>query len=194
MLFIFCLLGCTKTKDQQVFQQEPHPENQEEPIENYEEAAHDHQEAVAVEPDSANSSRLSNILYTWAISQSKAEDASLLNAQKRALLNPQQFALRQELLTLAVDEEKDVIHAFGLGILPGNVPHTTKDRLLARKAALTDAYAWIARLAMWTKVGVEASFDVSRTVFGVESIKEFWVGGVIFVVKVEAPLKKNIEG
>jgi hypothetical protein len=44
---------------------------------------------------------------------------------------------------------------------------------------------------MWTKTGVEGSFDVSQELFDVRSLKEAWIGEEVFAVKVGAPLRKN---
>lgn len=197
VLFILCFSGCIKPKDQasRTSPKSPHQlylkSQKELLLGDYEQAYHDYQKAVAVEPSIANATHLSSILYAWAISQSEAEDVPLLNAQKQVLLKPQQFVPRQELLSGAVDKEKDIIHAFGLGVAQKNILHPGQKRLLARQAALTDAYAWVARLAMWTKIGVEGSLDVSWTVVGARTLKEFWFAETIYVVKVEAPLKKN---
>lgn len=158
---------------------------------NYEQAYRDYQKSVAVEPNRANAAHLSNILYSWVISESEPEDIPLLNAQRHVLLAPQQLGYRQSLLSVAVDKEKDVIRAFGLGVAPENISHPAQRRLLARQAALTDSYSWVARFAMWTKMGVEVSLDVSRKVVGVRTLKEFWVGEIIYIIKVEAPLNDN---
>lgn len=196
-LFILCLSGCAKSKSPPSHTsakpaQELYLKSQKKLVRgDYEEAYYDYQQAVVVEPSLANASHLWSILYAWVISQSEAEDVPLLNAQKQVLLKPQQFALRRELLLVAVDKEKDIIHAFGLGVAPKNILHPGQKRLLAREAALTDAYAWVARLAIWTQMGVEGSFDVSRTVVGVQTLKELWIGETIYVVKVQAPLKQN---
>lgn len=158
---------------------------------NYPGAYHGYQQAVETDPSLANSSHQSSILYGWVRSQSQAEDASLLEAQRQLLLTPQQFARRQALLSLAVDTERDTIQVFGIGLAPGSISHPEQKRLLAREAALTSAYAWVARLATWTKTGVEGSFDVSQELFDVRPLKEAWIGEEVFAIKVGAPLRKN---
>ena len=167
----------------------------------YEGAYDDYQKSVAADPKLANASYLSYILYTWVSSQSEAAELPLLNAQKQVMLTPKQFVPRHELLSVAVNKEEDTIQAFGLGLVPTNPSQvglneiskigTVQKRLLAHEAALVDAQTWVARLATWTKTGVEGPFDVSRTVVGVQALKEFWIGETIFVIKVEAPLEKN---
>ena len=155
---------------------------------NYEKAYNDYQKAVAADHDFANVSHLSSILYAWVISESEAEDIPCLDAQKQVWLEPQQLALRRKLLSVAIDRDKGIIYAFGLGLASDDVSRAAQRKLLARKGALSDAQAWIARLATWGEAGVERPFDVSQTVVGVEMLKEFWVGEMICVVKVRAPI------
>ncbi len=154
----------------------------------YGQAYRSYQKAVAADPRIADVNHLSSILYAWAISQGEAEDRPLLDAQRRVWLEPQQLALRRSLLSVAVDREKGVIYAFGLGTAPENTPNPAQRRLLARKAALADSLAWIARLAKWAEAGVECPFEVTQTVAGVEELKEYWFGETIYVVEVRAPI------
>ena len=84
-----------------------------------------------------------------------------------------------------------MIYVFGIGLAPQQISQPVQARLLAREAALSDAYVWVARLTVWTKMGVEGPFDVSRTVVGVQLIKESWIRDTIYIVKVEAQLNKN---
>jgi hypothetical protein len=219
LLFIIYPLGCTKSiKQQPSFTPsqayELYLESQKEVLKgNYEKAYRDYMDAVETEPNLANASHLANILYTWVISQSKTEDILLLNAQKQVMLTPQQFAPREKLLSVAIDQEKNVIRVFGIGAAMAsrvsirpfgstqpegyfpnrrNTSDSAQERLLAREAALTDAQAWIARLTVWKQAGVETSFDVSRTVFGVQVVEESWRMSTIYVVKAEAPFDKNM--
>jgi hypothetical protein len=207
LLFIIYPLGCTKSiKQQPSFTPnqayELYLESQKEVFKgNYEKAYRDYMDAVEVEPDLANASHLSNILYTWVISQSKAEDIPLLNAQKQVMLTPKQFAPREKLLSVAVNKEKNVIRVFGIGAAMAsrdylqnrrNTSDSAQERLLAREAALTEAQAWVARLAVWMQAGVESPFDVSRKVFGVQVVEESWRMNTIYVVKLEVPFDKNM--
>ena len=89
---------------------------------------------------------------------------------------------------MAVDSEKGTIHAFGLGTAPMRASIPAQRRLMARKAAIADSKAWVARLARWAEDGVKCPFDVSQTAVGVETVKEFWLADTIYVVKVRAPI------
>ncbi len=192
ILCILCLLGCSKTKGEtesisQVLSRKLYLKSQQELAQGeYEKAYSDYQRAVATDPDTANASHLSSILYAWAISESEGADVSHLNAQKRVWLEPEQLALRRRLLSLALDTEKGIIRSFGLGLASGNILNAAQKRFLARKAALADAQAWTARIAAWSETGVECPFDVPQTTVNVEILKEYWVGDVIYVVKVRA--------
>lgn len=194
-LFLFCLTGCAGPRQQipsPIPPQEFYLQSQQKlALGNCEEAYYDYQKAVAVEPGLANATYLSNILYSWVLKQSEEADTPLLNAQKQVLLAPQQSSPRQELLSIAVDRDKDTVSAFGLGLIPSNISHPGQRRLLAREAALTDSYVWVGRLALWAKKGVKGPLDVSQTVVDARVIKEFWVAETIYVVKVKAPLSKN---
>ncbi len=159
---------------------------------NYKQAYYDYQKSVESDPNFANASFLSGILYGWAISESEADDTPLLKAQRQVLLTPLQLTVRNELLSVAVDTKNDSIQVFGVGIAPRNITSSEQERILAREAALTDAYAWVARLAMWTKTGVDAPLDVSQKLSNVRTLKEYWIGREVFAVKVKAPLKKNM--
>jgi hypothetical protein len=205
--FILCLPGCPRPQTEQ--DQVDSPDNQkveeaetpkllyvqsvkESVEENYEQAYYDYRKAVEIDPGLANASHLAGVVYGWVISESEAENVPLLTAQRRLLLTPQELDVRRNLLSVAVDKDKDTIQVFGVGIAPKNVSSAEQKRLLAREAALTSAYVWVARLAMWTKSGVEGPFDVSQKVFGVRPEQEFWIGEEVFAIKVKAPLEKNM--
>jgi hypothetical protein len=159
---------------------------------NYKQAYLNYQKSVESDPNFANASFLSGILYGWALSESEADDTPILKAQRQVLLTPLQLTVRSELLSVAVDTKNDSIQVFGVGIAPRNITSSEQERMLAREAALTDAYAWVARLAMWSKVGVDAPLDVSQKLSNVRTLKEYWIGREVFAVKVKAPLKKNM--
>ena len=154
----------------------------------YEQAYQDYHKAVAEDSSIANIAHLSSILYSWVISQSEAEDAPLLEAQKRVWLEPNQLAHRKKLVSVAVDRGREIIHAFGIGLVPENIVISEQRQHLAHRSALADAEAWVARLARWAKDGIECPFDVSDTVVGVEVLKEFWVEETIYVVRLRAPI------
>lgn len=158
----------------------------------YKQAYYDYQKSVESDPNFANASFLSGILYGWALSESEADDTPILKAQRQVLLTPLQLTVRSELLSVAVDSKNDSIQVFGVGIAPKNITSSEQERMLAREAALTDAYAWVARLAMWSKMGVDAPLDVSQKLSDVRTLKEYWIGREVFAVKVKAPLKKNM--
>ena len=88
----------------------------------------------------------------------------------------------------SVNREKGIIRAFGLGFAPRKAPNPAQREMMARKAAMADAQAWVARIADWSEKDIKCAFDVSRTVVGVETLKEFWVDNTIYVVKVRAPV------
>lgn len=155
---------------------------------NYKQAYRDYQRAVEIAPSLANVSYLSSILYAWVISQSETEDVPLLNAQMQVWLEPMQLAPRRKLLSAAIDREGGTVHTFGLGLAPKNTPNPAQKRLLASQAALADSKAWAARLTTWAETGVERPFDVTMTVTGVKTLKEFWVEETICVVKIRAPI------
>ena len=155
---------------------------------NYRQAYQDYQKAVAEDSDIANIGHLSSILYAWVISQSEAEDIPLLEAQKWVWLEPNQLALRNKLVLVAADKEREIIHAFGIGLVPENIATPEQRDHLAHRSALADAEAWVARLARWIRDGIDCPFDVSDTVVGVEVLKEFWIEGTIYVVRIRAPI------
>jgi hypothetical protein len=99
-----------------------------------------------------------------------------------------ELAPRRKLLSAAIDRQRGTVHTFGLGLAPKNTPNLAQKRLLASQAALADSKAWVARLTMWAESGVECPFDVTMTVKGVKTLKEFWVEETICVVKVIAPI------
>lgn len=191
---IFCLPGCSKSKQDsesvsQVLSQKLYLRSQQELAQGeYEKAYNDYQRAVEADPDVADVSHLSSIIYGWVISESDGEDVPHITAQKRVWLEPEQLALRRGLLSLALDMEKDTIHAFGLGLAPADASSAAQREFLARKAALADAQAWTARVAIWGKTGVECPFNVPQTTVNVEILKEYWVGDTVYVVKVKAPI------
>ena len=194
ILSLSCLLGCSGSKKEttsvsQVLSQKLYLRSQQELAQGeYEKAYNDYQKAVEADPDVADVGHLSSILYAWVISESETEDVPRLNAQKRVWLEPGQLALRRDLVALTVDRDKGIIYAFGLGLAPDNISNDTQKRFLARKAALADAQAWIARLATWGEGGVECPFDVSQTTVNVEVRKEYWISEIIYVVGVSAPI------
>jgi hypothetical protein len=158
----------------------------------YEQAYRDYQKATTSEPALADVAYLSSILYSWAISQSDAADISLLEAQKQVSLTPGQFAPRKALLSIAVNREANRIRAFGVGLSAPRPLQANQERVLAREAAMVDAHAWAARIARWAKQGVEAPFDISGRVRGVQQVGEFWLIPEVCVVKVEAPLEQEM--
>jgi hypothetical protein len=194
VLSILCILGCSRKKEEtesvsQVLAQKLYLRSQQQLAKGeYEEAYNDYQRAVEADPGASDMSHLSSILYAWVISESEGDDVPHLDAQKRVWLEPDQLGLRRRLLSLALDAEKGTIQAFGIGLAPGNISNDAQKRFLSRKAALADAQAWTARIALWNKSGVESSFDVPQTTVIVEVIKEYWVGDTIAVVKVKAPV------
>ncbi len=191
-LLIFGLVGCGKPQPQQApspVAQKLYLKSQKALVEGkYEQAYREYQKAVAEDPTAANINHLSSILYSWVLSQSEAADVPLLKAQKRVWLEPKQIALRQGLLSVAVDREKGTIHAFGLTLIRAELPNREQQVRLANDGALADAKAWIARLATWTANGIEQPFDVSGTVTSARSIKVVSIQDVIYIVKVSAPI------
>ena len=154
----------------------------------YEQAYADYQKAVATDSRVADISHLSSILYSWAISETESEDMPLLDAQRKVWLEPNQLSLRQGLMKVAVDSERGVIYAFGLGVASENRPHVDQRRQLARQAAMADAKAWVARIARWGRDGIKCPFDISLAVVGAETLKEYWIGDAVYVIKFRAPV------
>lgn len=155
---------------------------------NHRQAYHDYQGAVSEDSDISNIAHLSSILYSWVIEQGESGDIPLLEAQKWVWLEPNQLAFRNKLVLVAVDKEREVIYAFGIGLVPENTINSEQRNQLAHRSALADAEAWVARLARWVKDGINCPFDVADTVVGVEVLKEFWVDDTIYVVKIMAPI------
>ncbi len=194
LLIVFSALGCGKSEVKPLdppseAAQKFYLQSQKELRQgDYKQAYQDYQKAVAEDSDIANIAHLSSILYSWVISQSESEDVPLLEAQKWVWLEPNQLALREQLMAMAVDKERDVIHAFGIGLVPENIVISEQRRHLAHRSALADAEAWVARLATWVRDGIGCPFDVTDTVVGVETLKEFWVEDTIYVVRLKAPV------
>jgi hypothetical protein len=155
---------------------------------NYDSAYADYHRAVALEKELENFALLNDIMFSWAISQSPAEDSTLLAAQKKVQINPQDMEARKGLVSVAVDKENNRIHIFGIGRAPENVAVASIRKTMASRAALIGATTWIGRLANWSRNGVEGSFDVSDTVQGVTTVNTLWLGEKIALMKVEAPL------
>jgi len=193
----YLLLGCSKPEPQTEIV--PTASSQEEYLKserelargNYRQAYREYQKALADDPTVANMSHLSSILYAWAISESDSQDVPLLEAQKKVWLKPQQIVTRKELLVVSVNREKGVMHAFGLGFAPRKSPNPAQREMMAREAAMADAQAWVARINGWSEKDINRPFDVSQTVVGVETLKEFWVDNTIYVVKVRAPVNRE---
>ena len=194
---IYSLPGCSKSEVQlqpldiaQSDSQKLYLKSQQELMrENYKQAYYDYKQAVSMDEGITNVNHLSSILYGWAMSKVEQEDVSLLEKQKQVWLEPKQLPLRQELVSLEVDKDKRIIHAFGIGLAPDNISNPTQRTMMARKVALADASAWVARIATWADVGVSCPFDISsETLMGMETLKEFWVDDTLYVVKVEAPV------
>ena len=191
------LLGCSKSEVQsqpsdipQADSQKLYLKSQQELMsENYRQAYQDYRQAVSMDEKIASVSHLSSIIYSWAISKGEREDISLLKKQKQVWLEPKQLSLRRQLLSMGVDRDKRIIHAFGLGLAPDSISNPAQRSMLARKVALADASAWVARLATWADAGVDCPFDISsETLMGMETFKELWVDDTIYVVRVEAPV------
>jgi len=157
-------------------------------IGDYEKAYYNYKKAVAIDPGVANVSYLNNVIYEWVISKSDPEDIPLLTAQKQVFLNHRNLEFREKLLSLAVDRERGVIFAFGIGVLDDTGPLPAQQHLLASKAALTDSQLWIARIALWARDGISCPFDVSTSIASFEKLKEIRVGNIIYVIKLKAPI------
>ena len=193
-LCVICviLLGCGKSEPQRVSStatQKLYLRSQRSLAEgNYRQAYEDYQKAVSEDPGVANINHLSSILYSWAISESDAADVPLLKAQQQVWLQPELLASRHDLLEVAVDREKNLIYAFGLVLIRGDISNPEQRDRLAREGALADATAWMARIAAWAAGGVESQFDVSRTVVNIKTLKTMPIEQVIYVVKISAPV------
>ena len=156
----------------------------------YKQAYDSYQKAVLEDPGVANIAHLSSILYSWAISEGPAEDRALLDAQRKVWLEPNQMAMRRNLQSIAVDEKNGSIYALGLGAAMQANTSAEQHRLLAQRAALADAKAWIARLARWNKDGIDCPFDILANVKAVEVINKYWVDKTFCVVKLKAPVDR----
>jgi hypothetical protein len=194
ILAYFIILGCAKSKDQASYipskpAQELYTKSQQE-LSNgdYKKAFYDYQKAVEIDKRIANIGHLSSIVYDWAISQSEPEDIPLLIAQKQVFLEPERSEFRKQLISVSVDREKGVIYAIGFGIINADKPLPTQRQFLTSKAAISDSQIWVARIAQWAKNGIECPFDISTSITGYEKLKENWIGDVICVVKLKAPI------
>lgn len=144
--------------------------------------------AVELKPEMENPGHLNNIILSWAISECPGEDSTLLSAQKKVWLYPQDIEARKELMSRAIDANSNRIHIFGVGRSPTwTVPAIVKKRA-AEKTAFVVATTWVGRLVNWSQNGVEGSFDVNNTLTGVTTLKTSWLGEKISIMKVEAPL------
>ena len=201
-MFIIFLLGlllsCVKRKERiaitpEALAKEYYASSEQEfAVGNYDQAYTAYEKAIKLAPDLENASLLNNILLSWAVAKSAAEDTTLLSAQKRVWLNQQNIEARKVLLDLAVDNENDVIIAFGIGRAPENATIPTIKKRLASRGALMVASAWVGRLAIWSKKGIESPFDVSANVIGVSTIYQTWIGEQFMLLKAEAPLEANL--
>ena len=115
---------------------------------------------------------------TWKLNREKSTD----------LVTWRYRQLQLEILK----NENDVIIAFGIGRAPENATIPTIKKRLASRGALVVATAWIGRLAVWSKKGIESPFDVSANVIGVSTIYQTWIGEQFMLLKVEAPLEANL--
>ncbi len=194
LLFAFSILGCGKSEVKPIdppteAAQKLYMKSQKELRQgDHRQAYHDYQGAVAEDSRISNISHLSSILYSWVIEQGESDDIPLLEAQKWVWLEPNRAAFRNKLMLVAVDREKEVIYAFGIGLAPGNTIDSEHKTQLGHRSALADAEAWVARLARWVKDGIDCPFDVTDTIVGVEILKEFWVDDTIYVVQIMAPI------
>ncbi|MBC8235391.1 hypothetical protein H8E77_38080 [bacterium] len=138
-------------------------------------------------------------IYSFASAKVKAEynDKILLEAQEKIFLSPKRAFPKiilhyKNLVSVAVDNEADTIVVFGLGRPPADASNQAQAKLLAHRAAVVDAYRWIGHVARWIDKPEAPFSDLSADVKGAEVIKEFWIPRQLYIVKVAAPLSKNL--
>jgi tetratricopeptide (TPR) repeat protein len=117
-------------------------------------------------------------------------DRSLLEAQLKVALRPQDETSLQNLLKVAIDREGSFITVIGLGIRPWNVFSEEVASPVAKRAARVDAQNW---LALIRKALRKASFDAaipSRSqVYGAHILLEQLMPDGSAMVKMHAPLE-----
>lgn len=194
LLFIFCLPACAAqsvqpsstsvSPAQELFSRSRNELSQQD----YEQAYSNYMKAVETDRSLLNLGYMTDLLYEWAASECEENDSVLLEAQKQVALAPQKVESRRKLLSLAVDADNGTMSAFGIATAPMNISSQAQMHAMARRAALTDARRWLARLQAWSQTGIETPFDIESVVISVETVREYWISETLSVIKVRMRL------
>lgn len=134
------------------------------------------------------------LIYSLASAEvsTKDNDKTLIEAQEQVFLSRENVSHHKYLVSVAVDREADAIVVFGLGRPPSDASSPLQARLLARRAAIVDAYRWVGHAARWVKEPEAPFSNLSADVKDTKVINEFWVPNQLYMVKVIAPLSSNL--
>ncbi|MCR4440274.1 MAG: hypothetical protein QHJ34_15585 [bacterium] len=109
--------------------------------------------------------------------------------QERVRANPADPELRRELVIAAVDTAGRRLWATGRGLAPSGAASRPAALQAAERAALTDAYRWVALLLKWKDDYRTPDFgSVEATVPGVQIVHRDTSGNEVRLL-VEAPLR-----
>jgi len=117
-------------------------------------------------------------------------DRSLLKAQLKVALDPQDEGSLKDLLKAAVDREGSSITVIGLGIRPWNIFSEEVASPVAKRAARMDAQSWLA-LARKSlrRASSEAGFPTRSQVYGAHILLEQLMPDGSAMVRMQAPLE-----
>ncbi|MDH7499016.1 MAG: hypothetical protein QHH30_01360 [candidate division NC10 bacterium] len=131
-------------------------------------------------------------LYRLAYNYSPAGslDRSLLKAQLKVALDPQDEGSLKDLLQVAVDPEGSFITVIGLGIRPWNIFSEEVASPVAKRAARVDAQNWLALVRRALRRGSsEAGIPTRSQVYGAHILLEQLMPDGSAMVKMQAPLE-----
>jgi tetratricopeptide (TPR) repeat protein len=116
-------------------------------------------------------------------------DRSLLEAQLRVALNPQDEAALQNLLKAAVDPEGTYVTVIGLGLRPWNIFSEEVAFPMAKRGARVDAQNWLALIRKALGKGyIESGIPLRAQVYGARILLEQVLPDGSVMLKMLAPL------
>jgi len=116
-------------------------------------------------------------------------DQSLLEAQLRVALNPQDEAALQDLLKVAVDPEGTYVTVIGLGLRPWNIFSEEVAFPMAKRGARVDAQNWLALVRKALGKGyIESGIPLRAQVYGARILLEQVLPDGSVMLKMLAPL------
>jgi tetratricopeptide (TPR) repeat protein len=116
-------------------------------------------------------------------------DRSLLEAQLRVALNPQDEASLQNLLKAAVDPEGTYVTVIGLGLRPWNIFSEEVAFPMAKRGARVDAQNWLALIRKALGKGyIESGIPLRAQVYGARILLEQVLPDGSVMLKMLAPL------